>query len=522
MADILGSAARLLAERGADPSRVVLGTPESSPEIRRALASGTIRDLEGVGDEGFVIVPADGAVLLAANRPQGVLFGVGRLLREGSPSGELRSAPALPVRSIYFASHMGNWYSHASAADVRAYLDEMALWGYNELTTVLEVRPGETFPEAWERLHALEEHARSLGMRVARIAQSNTSFEKPPDAYRATPGPIPGAFDVCPSKPGARAFLVEDKRRFFFAMRPFDAMCLWPYDGGGCFCGDCAPWAATFLDLSAEIAARAVGDAAEVRVSAWFFERDAPGEDDALFACLEGRPRWFRDVVAGAEEARRWRRDGRAIPEPYRVLLFPDISMFDGIPWGGRGANPAPRRFAAELADVREMLAGAVVYSEGRYDDLNKVLWAQMLWDPDRDPADIVREYCSAYLGPAAAREAAGLVADVERGMDGLPDPERWRRGMFRAEWDERAAAIEAALEPRARDGWRWQLLRAKTRIEALCAALAAGDPDALARLRDVYEHLQFRLNLHDPERSLPTWVFAPLEEAFAGVVATP
>lgn len=538
------SAARLLAQEierrtglpgdtfgPADAQRaVLLGTPDSSEEIRRAASTGAVPALAEAGSEGFTIAgPAEGTVV-AANRPAGVLYGVGRLLREAvldagtwlPPSQPARAGPALPVRCIYFAPHMGNWYCHASPAEIRDYLDQMALWGYNELMTVVGVLPGETFDDAVRRVAALHEHARGVGMRVGTVVQANTSFDRPPPEFAATSGPIPGAFDVCPSKPGARQFLLQDKRRFLPLLAPVDFLCLWPYDGGGCYCDQCAPWAKTYLHLAREIAEQAVDASVEVRLSAWFFEREVPGEDDALFEYLRAEPSWFRYIVAGAAEARRWRRDRRRLPDPYRVLLFPDIAMFDGAPWGGRGANPAPRKFARELSDAREMLDGAIVYSEGRYDDINKILWAQMLWDPERDPADIAREYCRWYFGPPQERVTADLILDIEQGMEDLPDPERWRRGVFHPEWDAQAAEIESQLAPDVRDDWRWRLLRAKTEIEKACSALSDPGLGAEARqrslegLRVAYERLQFTLNLHDPERSLATWVYAPLEEAFA------
>lgn len=509
---------------GSSP-KVTLGTPDS---LRGDSIIEGIR-LDDLGPEGFVVAPAGKGTVAIANTPAAVLFAAGRLLRNSSleqgrwdpPTEEIRGRPQLSVRNIYFAGHMGNWYSHAPPDELRDYLDDMALWGYNELTTVLEVKAGETFEDAWARLSSLEDHARSLGMKVGRIAQSNTSFVKPPDEFRATPGSIPGAFDVCPSEPGALEFLVEDKRQFFEVMQPFDFMTLWPYDGGGCYSESCAPWARTFLRLSEAIAKQAVGVAGEVRVSAWWFEHDVAGEDDALFEYLDSKPDWFRFVVAGFTEASRWRRDRRILPDNYRVLLFPEISMFDGIPWGGRGANPAPRKFATELSEVREMLEGAVVYSEGRYEDVNKFLWAQLLWSPDRDFADILREYCRFYFGAASELEATDLLVGIEKGMEGLPDSERWRRGQFHRDWDEQSALIEPRLTPYGRDSWRWRLVRAKTGIEALVSALHEGSvtprkrEELLKKLKENYELLQFQLNLHDPKRSLPTWIYAPLGEAF-------
>lgn len=508
-----------------DGPGIVLGTPTSSEEIRK-LEGGVLRDIADLGAEGFAITTVGPVAFAAANEPRGLVYAAGWLLRETGvvhgrwqpPASEVRDKPRLAVRNIYFADHMGNWYTHAAPEAVFDYVEEMALWGYNELTTVLAVRPGETFFDAVARLHELEDHARLFGMTTGTVVQSNTSFDRPRDEWKAEPGPIPGAYDVCPSQPGAWEFLVEDKRQYLELMQPFDFLCLWPYDGGGCYSASCAPWARTFLKLSHDIA-RAASSGAEVRVSAWFFERDVAGEDDALFAYLADEPDWFRYIVAGAVETRRWIADGRSIPEPYQVLLFPDVSMFDGIPWGGRGANPAPLKFARELTDARTMLAGAMVYSEGRYDDLNKVLWARLLWDPDLDPGEVISQYCRFYFGEG--EQATPLILDIERGMEGLPDTERWRREIFHPEWDVRAQEIENDLDRGVAKDWRWRMLRAKTRIEAAYSALnenGRGSSDrtvALQTLRETYDHLQSDLNLHDPERSLPTWFYAPLDEAF-------
>lgn len=480
-----------------------------------------------LGAEGYVVSVQGDSATVAGGGPNGVLYGAGCILHALAAAGgewrlpaEMRGRPALPLRTMYFADHMGNWYAHASAEEVRDYLAEMALWGYNELMTCLEVRPGETFDDSVARVKALEAYARTLGMRAGNVIQSNTSFTPPPPGTKAEPGPVPGPYDVCPSKPGASDFIVDDKRTFVSRMLPFDFSALWPYDGGGCSSADCAPWARTYLDLSERIA-REVLPGVEVRASAWFFdEPENRGEDDALFTRLAAHPHWFRHIYAGASQARRWLAAGRTLPEPYRVLLFPDTSMFDGIPWGGRGANPGARRFTAELRDCLQLLDGAAVYSEGRYDDVNKVVWAQLLWNTESDPHAMLAEYARVYLGADVAEDAAALLLAVEDGMAMLPDTERWRRGMFHPEWDEAAAAIEARLDAGRAASWRWQMIRARTRIEMECARLSRdGDDEAerqriYASLREVYEPLQRRLNLHDPERSLPTWIYAPVEQA--------
>lgn len=515
------NAARLLAAEV--ESRTGIDLPVTDQQTDEPAVSLQIDGGLGTNEEGFAIASSDNGLTISARQPAGLIFGVGRLLRESTfgrgvwepPDTQIRDEPRFAVRNIYFAGHMGNWYEHASVTELQEYLDQMALWGYNELTTVLNVPAGQTFEDAWNRLTTLENHARGLGMRISRLAQSNTSYTPPPAEFRAEAGPIPGPWDVCPTRqPSAREFLVEDKRAVFERMQPFDSMILWPYDGGGCYCDQCAPWAKTFLHLSREIAVHAVGDKGEVRVSAWFFERDVPGEDDALFDYLSGNPDWFRHIVAGSVEARRWKRDGRVLPSPYRVLLFPEISMFDGIPWGGRGANPAPRKFAAEVDDLAELLDGGIVYSEGRYEDVNKILCGQKLWDPARDPGEIMRDYCRFYFGAQAEQKGADLLFDIEQCMDGLQDPERWRRGKFCPDLDEIAVELEGVLAGEVRESWRWKMLRAKTKLEALYYRSREDQLDGESDLRRTYENLQAELNLHD-SRSLATWFYAPLEEAF-------
>ena len=37
------------------------------------------------------------------------------------------------MRGIYFATHFGNWYDYASERELREYVEELALWGCNQV-----------------------------------------------------------------------------------------------------------------------------------------------------------------------------------------------------------------------------------------------------------------------------------------------------------------------------------------------------------------------------------------------------
>lgn len=515
-------------EIGGTPA-VVVGTPGSSGLIRAAVAEGLIELPDRLGGEGFAL-SARGAdpVVVGALEPLGILFGIGDLLRRSAftngdwaldPSSHV-SSPDKGLRPIYFATHFGNWYCHASEGDLRRYLEDLALWGYNALVTWFDLHHYRSFDDgaaAWDRLTRLDAIARDIGLKVGRIAIANESFEgQAPPELRAV-GRLAGTgyhTDLCPSKPEARALILADRRAFLERISEttsLDWLCLWPYDQGGCNCEQCSPWPATYMDLGKDIAelTAEILPATEIQLSAWWIGTHRSGEDEVFFDRLHKGERWFSTVVVGTVELRRWLSDGRRLPEDYRFLLFPEISMFDALPWGGRGGNPAPAKFAAEMAELGPFIGGAMPYSEGRYEDVNKALWAQFQWDPERDAADILEDYCRLEFGPRAANAGSRLLFDLEKGTHDLATASsRYRQ----------ALDLEGAMEGWGLSGWRWRVVRARAAIDALRWEVDAPNTTderraaATDELRQIYNHLQHDIYLHDEERSLRDWIYSPFD----------
>jgi hypothetical protein len=94
----------------------------------------------GIGKEGYFIADGSGkSILIAGNDPRGLLYGVGKFLRTsrfdlgGFTPGRWRggSVPSSPVRGIYCAVHMGNFYEEAPVEEVERYLEDISLWGLN-------------------------------------------------------------------------------------------------------------------------------------------------------------------------------------------------------------------------------------------------------------------------------------------------------------------------------------------------------------------------------------------------------
>ena len=77
----------------------------------------------------------------------GLIYGIGRFLHQ-SRYGEEGfmpssfsglSSPDSPFRGIYFANHFFNWYHVASEEELKTYLEDLALWGYNLLVLVFPI-----------------------------------------------------------------------------------------------------------------------------------------------------------------------------------------------------------------------------------------------------------------------------------------------------------------------------------------------------------------------------------------------
>ena len=95
----------------------------------------------GIGKEGFRITDGQhGGVRIVGNDERGVLYGVGKFLRNsryerGFAPGAWRgvSVPEKPLRGIYFATHFYNYYQTAPVEEEERYVEELALWGVNSV-----------------------------------------------------------------------------------------------------------------------------------------------------------------------------------------------------------------------------------------------------------------------------------------------------------------------------------------------------------------------------------------------------
>lgn len=490
--------------------------PRAKADLRITLALQA-----GIGDEGFEIVDgAPGEVQIVGNDPRGVLYGVGKWLRtvhfdrSGVTSGAWRgrSVPAKPVRGIYFATHFHNFYHDAPLRDVTRYVEELALWGCNTLSVWFDMHhfTGMDDPHARamvRRLRAVLLAANRVGIRGAFTMLSNEAFSTSPEALRAdwTSGhdgyfQSPGGHyhvEICPAKRGGLKQLVADRDAMLAAFAGIDVgyFWLWPYDQGGCTCAACAPWGANGHLRASEAVARVVKKRfpqAKIILSTWYFDHFIQGEWEAFARQIAAaRPTWFDLILAddsGTSFPAFVLKNG--VPGGYPLVTFAEISMYGMYPWGGFGANPLAGHFQAIWDQCGDLVSGGFPYSEGIFEDINKVIQFQFGWDPQRPALETVREYAAYEFSPEVADDVVHAVRLLEaghgHGVDTATLGTTKRPALYRLQQTTHADACLALLRraekrmpPAARQRWRWRILLLRATLDAQLQR-SAGRPTAV------------------------------------------
>ena len=249
--NIAGVLARQVAQR-CDASVVTDG--EAPLKVELAIAP-------GIGTEGFRIEDRPGGgVKIVGNDARGLLYGVGKLLRTsrydrgGFTAGAWRgtSIPEKPVRGIYFATHFHNFYHDAPIDEVQRYVEDVGLWGLNTLIVWYDMHHFKGFdsPEAVDfrkRLKAICGAARRVGLDVGFACVANEGYANSPEAIRADVKGMRGAAfptDICTAKPEGRRYVLDNFARLYDWAADLEPkwVMIWPYDSGGCGCGQCQPW----------------------------------------------------------------------------------------------------------------------------------------------------------------------------------------------------------------------------------------------------------------------------------------
>nr|MDO8114895.1 hypothetical protein [Candidatus Sigynarchaeota archaeon] len=444
----------------------------------------------GSQQDGFTIRDDDnGLIMIVGGNFRSIVYGLGKLLRTSTfapgrftaSSWRGTSVPQNELRAVYFATHFFNFYHAAPVEKIVEYVEDLALWGFNAVVVCYDMHhlTGIDTPEARrfiDRLKAILTAAKETGLRPGLTMLANEGYANSPVELRADqsfPGTrhIRGGYGVelCTSKPAGKKLALQWLGEEFQAFSSIDIelIMLWPYDQGGCCCPECRPWGANgFVGAAkdAAILARQYFPRAKIILSTWLFD---PGVDEGewrgLTEKLSAPQDWVDYILADSHEAFPKYPLGHGVPGNLPLLNFPEISMWGMNPWGGYGANPLPGRFQAFWDVIRDKLSGGVLYSEGLYEDVNKIIWAQFYWDSARTARETLREYVAYEFPGCNVDEVAEGIMALEEGHREFSTRKRWRlklRSNARAQKVANMFDRETKLLPtNIARSWRWRIL---------------------------------------------------------------
>jgi len=187
---------------------------------------------------------------------------------------------------------------------------------------------------------------------------------------------------------------------------------------------------------------------------------------DYLYQYLDkNSPDWLTGVVSGPSSpdmaATRFR-----LPKKYQHRHYPDLThtvrcQYPTLNWdqafalteGREVCNPQPVYYAKIHNRYAPFTDGFLSYSDGVHDDVNKVIWSQMAWDPEKPVREVMVEYARFFFGSSVAEAGADGILALERNWVG---PTEENGGI------EATSAFWTNLEtrhPELKNNWRWQLL---------------------------------------------------------------
>lgn len=457
----------------------------------------------GIGEEGFRIEGNPGEpILITGNDERGLLYGIGKYLRASQfdtgsfTPGTWRGAsiPRKKIRGMYFATHFHNWYHEAPIGDVVRYVEELALWGCNALSVWFDMHhyQGTNDPDAkkmLDRLRTILSAAKRVGIRPGLTTLANESYASSPQELRAdwTAGhdgyfsPPGGHYrvEICPNKPGGLELILKWRAEVLDAFKDIQPayIWIWPYDQGGCTCSNCAPWGTNgFLQTAHPVAElmRSKFPQAKIILSTWYFDHFIKGEWAGLQAEFDRNKTGWIDylLIDDFGGFPRYPLE-HGVPGGFPVVNFPEISMEGMNPWGVFGANPRPRHWQSQHQQTKNFVVGGFPYSEGIFEDLNKVLLLQWAWDADMTIQSIIQEYAASYFSPEVADEVTLMVFMMEED-EGMNAEWQGDRPVYHIPSLPKAEAcfdlacrINDRLLEAIRKTWRWRILWLRAALDA-------------------------------------------------------
>ena len=460
---------------------------------------------ETVPAEGFRLADMEGGIQISGADFLALMYGAGQFLHKShyAPEGILptawrgESVPQTSKRMIFFAQHFYNWYQCCSADEIREHIEDLVLWGINGVVSVfscLNLTSWEdpNLQELVDLFHKTLAAAREMKLKIG-IEYSNVDFMVPRQDVAADKKYMLSQTGnlICPSTEEGFAYYQQMLAKILDFTDEFgglDFITIWSYDEGGCSCDKCWPWGGKgFYNMAHRISKYIRGryPNIEIWLATWYFGRReiqkeewpmmyqrlqedaAKGDNWADYLLLETRD----DYAAALYPAK----NGQPT-EHTKLLTFPDVSMTGIMPWGGVGAICTPTLMKRQEGPFAPHCNGGYLYTEGIFDDMNKVVMLGLYWDRQRATEETLTDYCGYEYKGIDPKQLIHLIDLIEASQmytnrfDRKPAPLTFSE----LAWDLAQKMNEGAAQE-TKEYWRWRIVYIRAYLDLVryrnCAA---------------------------------------------------
>ncbi len=413
---------------------------------------------ENPNPEGFALKTVEDGkdhVLVAVGADErGMLYAAGEILRQLRFEADhlklgvvnVSTSPGFRFRG--FSANQGGTMMTATKArpwteeERHGVILDYALAGGNCFYT--EDKPGPTYA-----------FVKSFSLMTTTGARPNQLFGEHPKEWNAAGRESwEGRQWVCPSVPEARAALMAQWDKDFAERADHDVMRFYAGDPGGCTDARCRPWGKTFIQLCEQMAAIWLKYHPKSIVLVANQGLDNAGEK-AIFEYYREKPRtWSYGIAYGPGSnpmSHYFRRELRndlfvypgkgpvdrylaemlhELPPDQHIMHYSDITHWIRSQYQINNPEPnivkaynrrmfhaRPKAMYRIFQAIMPFSEGDIIYSEGNHDEFHQYLWARLLWDPNRELEDVLREYCVLYFGEASAEPMVQALFQLEENL---------------------------------------------------------------------------------------------------------
>ena len=429
-------------------------------------------DESKAGPEGYQLATLAGTsasaplVVIAGRDARGVLFGVGHLLRSlhlGPARAGLMTAlnlittPRYALRGHQLAYRpKPNSFSGWDLPQWERYIRDLAIFGCN----AIELLPPRTDDAADSPHFPRPQIEMMAGM-------SRLAADYGLDVWIWYP-----AMDADYGKPETVEFALKEWADVFRALPRIDAVLVPGGDPGH------TPPRLMFPLLEKQTASlRRFHPQATMWLSPQGFNHD--DMEYFLGYLAEQKPAWLAGAVFAPWVHMDLAEFRRRVPAAYPIRYYPDIThtrncQYPIADWDRafvltetrEPVSTRPHDMARILRQLQPSTIGAVTYSEGCIDDINKTVWSRLSWDPDASLADVLRDYGRYFISERLADDYAQGLFALERNWQGplLGHDEVYTTlAQFQA--------MERAATPRDLQNWRFQMALYRAYFDATVRA---------------------------------------------------